>query len=330
MMFVQMKTAFLTVAIFSLLFHVSQTGASQFWLLSPKQHDSYPQRQSRSTSSLFGGHVHFERRLDSHDNSEDENENDDGGGSNGNSNIVWATLDRIDENMNNMWATPPNEWTTEDWEVFGGMFLVAFLCLSCFCFLCCAPICLFEDRDQRKVLTAEQRAANQQKANRNQSATEDKAVGIASIQNDGTKEITKDNNLINENDKDSNDVKTAISSLSAPSYQPSVERRGNLKEPMLNTVASTAEKSTKSRVSHSSRKSSKKQRRSLWSEAVSVWGEFLTDLSYGRDTFAKTDYKEEDGNYQRFEAERKKYVIASPQDKKSRKSVSSKHSGELV
>jgi len=324
MKIIQMKTTILAIVI-PLLFHVSRTGASSLRPSSLEEHGSSLRQRSHSTLSLLEDHSLSERRLDSSD-SQDDNGDDNVDDDSGETNIIWKTLNRIDEDMNNMWASSPSEWTTEDWEVFGGMFLVAFLCLSCLCFLCCAPICLFEDRSQRKTLTAEQHVTNQQQ----------KANGAASTLEDG--------HLAEENEKDNNDVKTTVSSLSAPSYQPGVEKRRSLKEPMLTTVPSTAEKSIRSQASRNSRRSVQKQRRSLWSEAVSVWGEFLSDLSQGKDTFSKTDYKEEgDNDYKKFELERKQYVVSSPQDKRSRKSgrsvsskrvsskrVSSKRSGELV
>lgn len=213
--------------------------------------------------------------------------------------FFWDALDRVDGDMNEMWQTSPNAWTTEDWEVFGGMMFVILLALSCFCCLCCAPIFLFEDRDQKQV-----DQYHQLESGANAPANDDK----------GTK---------------NDDVKSAVSSLSGPSYK----HRSSLKKPILEedpNISIAGTYSTDGSISLPTRKK-KKSRRSLWSEVASVWGEFLGDIGTGKNTFSKKYYvDDDDSDYKKLQRGRSRVYNAPVQKKSSKTPKEITTKGEIV
>lgn len=258
------------------------------------------------------------RNLNSNDENENNANNDDDANDDGSTNyfdfgFFWDAIDRVDGDMQEMWQTSPNAWTTEDWEVFGGMMLVTLLTLSCFCCLCCAPIFLFEDRDQKKVMTnenyAELQSANNSK-NRQLDFDSSPADDKAALKGD--------------------DGKSAISSLSSPSYK----HRSALKKPILEedpglSVTGTYSTGTNSNPTFSSRK--KRKRRSLWSEVASVWGEFLSDIGSGKNTFSKKYYvDDDDSDYKKLQRGRSRGYDAPSQKKSPRKPKEITTKGEIV
>mmetsp|Transcript_5427 Transcript_5427/g.8318 ORF Transcript_5427/g.8318 Transcript_5427/m.8318 type:complete len:303 (-) Transcript_5427:1450-2358(-) len=254
------------------------------------------------------------RKLNSNDENENNVNNDDDGNDDGWTSYLdfgffWDALDRVDGDMQEMWQTSPNAWTTEDWEVFGGMMLVTLLALSCFCCLCCAPIFLFEDRDQKKVMTnenyAELQAANNSKNRQLDSASapaDDKAAAKG------------------------DDGKSAVSSLSAPSYK----HRSALKKPILEEDPGLSVTGTYSTGTDPSSTRKKRKRRSLWSEVASVWGEFLADIGSGKNTFSKKYYvDDDDSDYKKLQRGRSRGYDA-PFQRKSRKPKEITTKGEIV
>jgi hypothetical protein len=70
------------------------------------------------------------------------------------SNAQWGNASaRVNDDLNGMWSTTPQEWGDEYWEVLGAVVLFVLGALLCFFLICCAPCC---SADEKPLIVATQ------------------------------------------------------------------------------------------------------------------------------------------------------------------------------
>lgn len=176
-------------------------------------------------------------------------------------------VDRVEQDVNEMWTLSPSEWNIEEWEVFAAFLLCLAIVLCCLCCVLCIIPCCLDDSPERVVMTAEE--------------WKDKNKNLLENQSDTDASSTKSDEDDNESQKIFKVPSTSQVSEAISAQQPPVE---------------TQEVGDQNKTSGVQEESTRPESKQQWDrayfvakEVVGVWSEFL-GFESGKDA-AKQDYK---------------------------------------
>jgi hypothetical protein len=169
------------------------------------------------------------------------------------SNVWTETKERITSDLVNMWSVAPNEWSDEYFEVLGGILAITLTAFAMLLLICCTPCCTPVDEPN---------------------IGHPKLQTVTSMTDASTTRL----GLSQEERQQQEKEEALLETIASEEHSESAGQRAAMPDDKSNVQRSMQEDDFSAEEIHQpKRRKVRRKRKTMWTEVVSVWREFLTD-----------------------------------------------------